>query len=255
MEPIRSAARVVSVIELLANGNRMRLDEIAAVLGVHKSNALRLLATLRTSDWVTVDERDGSYHLGHGLIRIGESASSGFQMEKATSLAERLRDLTGETVHISIPAGKFMLIVGTIESHNPLRVIHSLGTQDPLHATAVGKVYLACQTDEHLAEIFKKIKLSQHTAHTITTKKDLLNQLGQIRRDGYAVNIRESIDDTTAIAVALDLQGDQQAPVCLSITGPAERLSEETMRGMASAILKIVEPFQALPEEDGAPPR
>jgi DNA-binding IclR family transcriptional regulator len=61
MEPIRSAARVVSVIELLANGNRMRLDEIAAVLGVHKSNALRLLATLRTSDWVTVDERDGSY--------------------------------------------------------------------------------------------------------------------------------------------------------------------------------------------------
>ena len=246
MEPIRSAARVVSVIELIASRESMRLDEVAEELGVHRSNALRLLATLRSSDWVAVDERDGSYRLGHGLIRVGESASAGFRMDKATALAEELRDLTGETVHISIPAGSSMLIVGAIESQNVLRVIYSLGTEDPLHATAVGKAYLACQDEERLEDVLKRIRLTQLTPYTITSKKELRRQLDAIRSDGYAINFRESIDGTSALAVALNLQGDRQAPVCLSITGPAERFTEEAMRGMAAEILEIVEPFQAL---------
>lgn len=246
MEMLQSAARVVRVIDLLTERDSMKLDDVAQDLGIHKSNALRLLATLRGFDWVAVDEQHGRYRLGHGLIRVGEAASAGFRMDEAIALAERLRDLTGETVHISIPAGDSMLIVGTIESQNVLRVIHSLGTEDPLHSTAVGKAYLACQDSGRITEILNRIKLTRYTPSTIVTKKELRAQLDAIRQDGYAINVREALDSTAALAVALNLQGDRQSPVCLSITGPAERFSESAMRGMAAEILTIIEPFQAL---------
>ncbi|MDW3214444.1 MAG: IclR family transcriptional regulator [Ilumatobacteraceae bacterium] len=246
MEMLQSAARVIRVIELLAERKSMRLDDVALELEVHKSNALRLLGTLRRFDWVAVDEQQGRYRLGHGLIRVGEAASAGFRMDKAIAIAERLRDLTGETVHISIPAGDAMLIVGTIESQNVLRVIFNLGTEDPLHATAVGKAYLACQESGRLTEILDRITLKRYTPTTITSKKKLRAQLDDIRHDGYAINVREALDSTAALAVALNLQGDRQAPICLSITGPAERFTEPTIRSMAAEILKIIEPFQAL---------
>lgn len=247
MEMLQSAARVIRVIELLTERKSMKLDDVAQELGIHKSNALRLLATLRSFDWVAIDEQHGRYRLGHGLIRVGESASAGFRMDEAIAIAERLRDLTGETVHVSIPAGDSMLIVGTIESQNVLRVIFNLGTEDPLHATAVGKAYLACQDPVRLTEILSRITLTRYTSATITKKKELRAQLDEIRRDGYSINVREALDGTAALAVALNLQGDRQAPVCLSITGPAERFTEATMRSMAAQILTIIEPFQALP--------
>lgn len=250
MEMLQSAARVIRVIEILTESESMKLDDVALELGIHKSNALRLLATLRTFDWVTVEEPSGRYRLGHGLIRIGDVASAGFRMDEAIALAERLRDLTGETVHISIPAGDAMLIVGTIESQNALRVIVTLGTEDPLHATAVGKAYLACQSPDRLSEILDRIKLTRFTTATITSKKDLRAQLDQIRQDGYAVNLAEALERTSALAVALNLQGDRRSPVCLSITGPADRFTEVAMRGMAAEILNIIEPFQALVPTD-----
>lgn len=246
MEMLQSAARVIQTIGLLAERETIKLDDVAAELGIHKSNALRLLATLRSFDWVAVDERHGRYRLGHGLIRIGEAASAGFQMDEAIALAERLCDLTGETVHVSIPAGDRMLIVGTVESPNALRVIQSLGSEDPLHATAVGKAYLACQDADRLDEILGRIKLTKYTSHTVTSKQVLRGQLGTIRAEGFATNFREALEGTAALAVALNLQGDRQAPVCLSITGPADRFNEDAMRGMAEQILTIVEPFQAL---------
>lgn len=254
MEMLQSAARVIRVIELLTDQKSMRLDDVARELDIHKSNALRLLATLRNFDWVAVDEQNGRYRLGHGLIRIGDAASAGFRMDEAIGIAERLRDLTGETVHISIPAGDSMLIVGTIESQNVLRVIFNLGTEDPLHATAVGKAYLACQDPIRLTEILNRLTLTRYTPATITKKKELRAQLDEIRRDGYAINVREALDGTAALAVALNLQGDRQTPVCLSITGPAERFTEDTMRSMAAEILKIIEPFQALPQTLAATP-
>lgn len=253
METLQSAARVIRVIELLTERTSMKLDGVAQELGIHKSNALRLLATLRSFNWVAIDEQHGRYRLGHGLIRIGEAASAGFRMDEAIAMAERLRDLTGETVHISIPAGDSMLIVGTIESRNALRVIFNLGTEDPLHATAVGKAYLACQEQARLAEILDRIDLTPYTPATITSKEELRAQLDEIRRDGYAINVREALDSTAALAVALNLQGDRQSPICLSITGPAERFTEMTMRSMAAEILTIIEPFQALsPSADSA---
>ena len=48
MDNRQSVERVVLAIELLAREGEAKLDTIAAHLGIHKSNTLRLLATLRS---------------------------------------------------------------------------------------------------------------------------------------------------------------------------------------------------------------
>ena len=50
---LETAARVVRSVEYVAREGKVRLDDVAG----HKSNALRLLNTLRELDWIVVDER------------------------------------------------------------------------------------------------------------------------------------------------------------------------------------------------------
>src|SRR5579884_1898372 len=95
---LQSAARVVQAIEMIARRREAKLGEVAAELGIHKSNALRLLETLRTLDWIVVDAQR-SYRLGPALVGIGKAAADGTHLDELLRKAEIVRDITGETVH------------------------------------------------------------------------------------------------------------------------------------------------------------
>lgn len=246
MTTLQSAERVIQTIDLIAKRQSVRLDEVAAELGIHKSNALRLLATLRKHGWVAAVEHRGRYELGHALIQIGTAASSNFRIEVAYRLAEQLRDLTGETVHISVSNGLSMVTIGAVESQLSLRVIHDIGQAEDMYSTAVGKAYLACQDDEHLEMILSQIEFSGHTAETITSVEPLRAEILATRLRGYARNVREADINTAAIAVALNLLGDRTHPVCLSITGPAERFAADAMEETATQMLRLVDTYRAI---------
>lgn len=223
---------------------------MASELGVHKSNALRLLATLRDFDWVSLDRRRFRYSLGPRLIAIGQAATSGQQFEKALDVAWQVRDLTDETAHISVPYGDRMLGVGRVDSTNPLKVTTDVGWEDHLHASAVGKVFLASLPDGELELVLKRLDLAKLTPSTIDSPKALMEDIRLIRERGYALNEEEERSGTTAIGVALGFGIGPLSVISLSASGPANRFSRAAMEGFTPAILEIVRPYQVL----GAPP-
>ena len=119
---METVARVVRAVEFVAREGRVRLDDVAQELGVHKSNALRLLNTLRELDWMVLDDRR-TYMVSPHLIAVGQAAAAGTSFQEALQLAEDLREMSGETVHIAVPHGQRMLIVGRVESHNPFQLL------------------------------------------------------------------------------------------------------------------------------------
>lgn len=245
MTTLQSAERVVQAIEYLAKHGTARLDDVAQTIGVHKSNALRLLSTLRDLDWVEVDHSRTQYSIGPRLITIGQAALEGLELHKALSLAEDFRDLTGETVHVSIPHGNRMLVVGRVDSYQPLKVTCEVGTEDPLHSTAVGKVYLATLPPEELTGVIEKLDLLPTTPTTVTTAEALTEEVELTKKRRYAINNEEGRSGTVAVAVAMRFAPMAQV-LALSSTGPSHRFTLDDVERIAPALLELVEPYQAL---------
>lgn len=243
---LQNASRVVQTIETLAARQPLRLDDLAEELGVHKSNALRLLATLRNHGWVTVNENRTLYSLGPRLVAIGQAAVPDIELAKALELAGELRDLTGETVHISVPSGPTMVIVGKVESNKALRVSLEVGTEDHLHNTAVGKMALASMPDDELRETIDAMDLVAATPNTITDPEQLLEEVMTARERGYAFNMEEGREGIGSVAVSLSFGGPAR-PFSLSITGPIERWSREAIDQHLAQIFEVVAPYQYLP--------
>jgi len=237
-----NATRVVRTIEYLADHGSARIDDIAELLGVHKTSASRLLATLRGCGWVSSNTGHTMYVLGPRLVRIGQAALPDVQIERAIQLATEIRELSDETVHISVPdvSSDRMIVVARVDSKSPLRVTQPVGSFDPLHSTAVGKIYLASLSAKELdAELERLGPLDKFASRTITSTDQLLKELDGVRQRGYALNLGESRVGIAAAAVLLRFSEDGSV-FALSITGPSNRWSAEKIEATMPSVLEHV---------------
>ena len=74
--------------------------------------------------------------------------------------------------------------------------------------------------------------LTALTARSITTRTRLLAELRRVRERGYAVNVEESEEGVTSIAVAV--RGPR--PAALVVSGPVARMTDETADRIVSEL-------------------
>ena len=74
--PVQSVDRAITILELLAREGESSVTEIAARLGVHKSTAFRLLATLESHRLVEQVNDRGRYRLGVGNLRLAGATTA-----------------------------------------------------------------------------------------------------------------------------------------------------------------------------------
>src|SRR4051812_12288998 len=67
---VQSVDRALTILEVLARVGEAGVTEIAVELGVHKSTAFRLVATLETHRLVEQTTERGRYRLGVGVLRL-----------------------------------------------------------------------------------------------------------------------------------------------------------------------------------------
>lgn len=238
MAPLQTAARVVTAIEYLATNGGAKLDEVAAALGVHKSSALRLLTTLRELGWIVTDDRH-QYRVGPHLVAVGQAAATGSSLQRVLQLAEELRDLTNETVHIAVPQNNSMLIIGRVDSASPLRVSCELGSRDPLHTSSVGKAYLASLSETDFEALLPQLDLEMRTPFSITDADRLRDDIELTRRRGYSLDFEEGRLGVCCIGFAVQL-GANLDTAALSITGPAHRWTRDAIAEMTPELVERV---------------
>ena len=73
---VQSVDRALTILEMLAREGEAGVTEIAAELGVHKSTAFRLLATLESHRLVEQDGDRGRYRLGVGNLRLAGATTA-----------------------------------------------------------------------------------------------------------------------------------------------------------------------------------
>ena len=194
------------------------LRDVAAATDMTRTNAFRMLQTLRELGYVDQTEDGAQYSLTLRLFEIGaRRRASDTLVQVAHPVLQRLSGLVPENVMLSMREGMTSVVVDRIESRAFVRTFAYLGARAPLHAVSGGKCILAFESDEVIAEAEKT--LTRFTERTITDPARLREELAQIRDRGYATAYHEVNDAARGVAVPIRSRFGRVA-AAISISGP-----------------------------------
>lgn len=195
------------------------VSQLARGLGLPKSSAHRLLAALVRRGLVERDEA-GRYRPGVALAALARGA---LEREPVVAAArpvlESEADALGETVFLVGLRGGRLLVLDQAEGTGFLRAAPRVGTQVPVHATAVGRLYLAFAAD---ALGWPEPPLERFTPRTPATAEALAREVARARRQGFAESREEWIPGLSVLAAPLVSGGRLAAAI--AVAAPAQRL-------------------------------
>ena len=231
---VRSVDRAASLLLALGESQgEAGVTELARRLGLHKSTASRLLATLQRRGLVEQDDETGKYRLGLVVIRLAERAERTLDLRSlALPELERLARLTHETAGLGVLDGDQVLFVAQADGPNLIAVGDWTGRASTLHANASGKVLLASLAEREVLRIVRR-GLTRYTDRTITDLEPLLEELARARRRGYSTTISELETGLTAVAAPV-LDARSQVIAAVEVWGPAFRLTPRRLPELAA---------------------
>ena len=236
--PVRTIYKCFSVLEYIADRQPVRIPEIVRAVGLTRANVHRLVATLERLGYVERRE-DGKVHLSYKIFKMGSTVPHSRKLDEVTRpFMHQLSELSGETVNLGVLYADSVIYLDKVEAKQHLRLDHQIGEIDPLYCTALGKVLLSGFPDQDLERFFASVELRQYTENTILNKEKLLEEIGEVRRKGYALDLKELDANLHCIATPIyDYRNKLVA--AMSISGPSIRFTRKRINLLIAPMLEI----------------
>ncbi|WP_276352227.1 IclR family transcriptional regulator [Cohnella caldifontis] len=243
MPIIQSLDRALTILDLFDENNReLKITEISARVGLHKSTVHSLLKTLQLHRYIEQDE-NGLYRLGMRLLEKGQLLLQGLDIrEIASKPLQELSGETGQTVHLVIRDGAEGVYIDKVEGSKAAIRYSRIGRRVPLHSSAVGKVLAAFLPDSEWGKVLAGYEYSIHTPNTIATEEAFREELQAVRKAGQAFDREENEPGVRcAAAPVYDHNGHIAAAISISTMASAVDDRElaafaERLRGTAERI-------------------
>lgn len=232
---VKSAVRTVELLEFFAGSPGMHsLAAVQESVGYPKSSLYMLLRTLVELGWIETDATGTRYGIGVRALLVGTSYIDGDEVVAAARpTLDRLSDETSETIHLARLDGTSVVYLATRQSQHHLRPFTRVGRRLPAHSTSLGKSLLATYTDEQVRKLLPAT-LEPLTEHSHTDREKLIEELAQIRAQGYAVDREENTLGLRCFGVAIPYRTPARDAVSCSVpvarlTTAHEELLKETL--------------------------
>lgn len=233
----RTLQRGLSMLELLSeHPDGLELHEIAAALSLPKSSAHNLVQTLLTTRYVRLSPT-GRYQLTLKTFEVGAAVVQGTDINQVVRqyMLKAFHECN-ETMHCGVLSGRKVLYIDKIESTRSIRMASHVGIRMPLHATAMGKAFLAVMGEKDARKLLDAEPLEKLTPNTITDVDALIRQLEEIRRRGWALEDEENTENVCCVGVAV-LDRDAAPAYALSISVPSFRMSGDVQERYGELLL------------------
>jgi IclR family transcriptional regulator, pca regulon regulatory protein len=240
---VKSAVRVLELIEYLAGcAEPVTLKEITQELGYPKSSTHALAQTLVARGYVIQDATE-RYVLVHAS-RHGSAvrAQEARLLSAAHPVMEELRERSGETVIVSVRTsrGEVKRLAKCV-SRQVVRYDVDLDAPNESYCTATGRVLLAYWDSASVDAYLARKSIVAYTAATVTDLNVLRRILAEVRRQGFAINDQEYVQDSVGIAAPIrDRDGNVVAALNLgTLTARFKTRREEFIAAVKDCALKI----------------
>ncbi len=221
---MKVAENVVEVLKLLMRSDgEVSVSEVARHLGMNRSTASRLLASLRKEGLLLQDSRSAKYQLGVLAIQLGAFAQQSFNyFDWVHSSLPDLVDAAKRTACIGLLDGNDLVIADSCRHRdNAVNLSFDIGARIPANVSALGKVLLARKSEPEIRELMA----DRPEGLGFLPKAD------QIRLDGFASSRDELA--TGVVSYAVCLTGDPRLDIAVGIamfSSPDTREDEERVK-------------------------
>jgi IclR family acetate operon transcriptional repressor len=239
----RASALLVHVLE--AERSPV-LTELALAHGLAKSTTSRLLGALERAGLLQRD-RDGAFQPGPVLTKFARTRGGEADLAARFHLVlERLSQSTGETTNLAIVGHGEVDLIDQVDGHYLLGAKNWVGTNVPLHCSALGKVLLAFG-----AATMPTGRLVRRTSATITSKSHLEDELTLVKNRGFASIYDELEVGLVAIAAPVR-EIDGTVIGAISITGPSTRITKERIEKFGALLIAEITAEKPIKKKEGA---
>ncbi len=240
MDQLSTVEKAVDVLfHLHASPEPQGVTAIGRSLGLPKSSAHRLLTALGRRGLVDRVER-GRYRPGPALITLGLGALDREPVvELARVVLEETASRLGETIFLVAARSRELVVMDKAEGTGFLRVSPQVGERVPVHATAVGKLYLAFAPDS----VDVEREPTSFTHRTTTEPGELATVVASVRQQGLATNDEEWVPGMGVVAAPVFFRDRLVAAVALGAA--CARLDEIGNREVTCAVLAAAARIEA----------
>jgi DNA-binding IclR family transcriptional regulator len=200
------------------------ITEIAEALELHKSTVAGLVYTLEENDYLVQDTTTRKYRLGFRLVERSSELLDQIDLRTvARPHLDKLRDWCDESVNLAIPDGRQVVYIERLTTTQSLGMRAKVGYRGLMHCTALGKAILSGTDRAGVEKIAAEEGLPAVTTKAITDLEQLLEELGRVREQGFALDDEENEEGVRCVAAPI-LDHTGQPVAALSISAPAHRL-------------------------------
>jgi IclR family transcriptional regulator, pca regulon regulatory protein len=216
----------------------MTLSDVARKTGLSRGTARRLLLTLVELGYAGFDGKN--FSLRPRVLNLGFSyLNSQTLWQLAQPYMVELVEQVHESCSISVLDGTDIVYVARVPTAARIMSINlGIGTRLPAFATSMGRVLLAGLPAEEIERLLAgALPVTRHTSKTIIEPKELLREIEQVRRQGWALVDQELEQGLRSVAApVLDCA---QAPIAaLNVGTHASRWTIQRLTQEALPLLK-----------------
>lgn len=228
-QAIDRAARIL--VRLVESDDVVTLTSVMEDTQLPKSTAARVLRALERNG-LAQRRRGGGFRPGPVLVEYARRDSSvGDLATLAWPFLERLGQITGETVNVAIPTPGGVARVAQVDSSHPLGAGNWVGSRIPIHASSMGKVFMAFGAAQPPFG-----RLAKLGPNTITDLAVLVADLEQVRRAGFATTWEEL--EAGLCSIAAPVRGSRETVIAaISVSAPTVRTSRERLAELSGQVV------------------
>ncbi len=239
----------------------LSLTDLQERLEIPKSSLVRLLSCLEYMGFIEQDPATKVYRLGIRVVQLGGVYRSLLPIEDAARpFLQELAQNCQQSASITRLSQGRVVHLADAPPPRPIRFVTPVGTYDPVHCTAAGKVLAAGLSVAELAQILAMHPLVPLTPNTIVHEGEFLTHLAEVRQRGYALDDEETAIGLSCVAVPV-YAPDGRVVAALIVSGPAGEFTDQAttrfvdlLRGAADGISTRVFGSTSTPKGQSSPP-
>lgn len=235
----KATGHVLRVLAEFADGaESFGVTELSRRLGMTKNKVHRALTTLVRHGYVIRDETGTRYELGLRAVHLSSARMRSLDLPALCEpYLERMRELSGETVSLSVPVGRMQVTVHGLRGHGAVARRVPLGTLTPLHAGPASRAILAFLPDDEIASILGR-PLVRYTDATLTTPTELWEEIATVRKHGYATGYGDHVPNARGVSFPL-LDRTGRPHGAITVSGPEERFDEQAIERVLPELKQV----------------
>jgi IclR family acetate operon transcriptional repressor len=216
--------RGLAILQFFKRTPEASIADVAISLELSRSTTYRIAERLRELGFLEVNTSNALWRLGRETAQLGVAAlQSTDLMRIAPPVLLDLLEGTREAVNLAVFDSDSMVLIFREQGPQSVTISSRLGSRRPMHASSLGKAYMAAMRPEERHALVERLELKRFTPETIVDRDALERGLINIQKRGFADDRRE-FEQTLACCAAAVFDHRAVPVAAISVSGPADRI-------------------------------